>query len=1171
MDAAQPSKEHRAPRAGAKAKKKKANEKKKKGDSQAKGNNPRAFIFKSSTKAKKARTIAAEKQQRKLRAPILDRQAEEPPPFVVLVQGPPGCGKTTVIRSLVKHYTRHSMSEVKGPITVVSGKKRRIQFMEVSNDLNDMVDAAKLADLVLLLVDGSYGFEMETFEFLNVLQVHGFPKVMGVLTHLDQFHDAKKLKKQKKTLKARFWSEIYNGAKLFYLSGMQHGRYNKRDTLNLARFISTSKFRPLTWRSTHPYVVGDRFEDITPPGRVHDNPNVERDVAVYGWLHGCNMKRGQLVHVAGVGDCTVADVAALPDPCPLPSTDKKQRKLDERAKLLYAPMSDVGGLLYDKDAVYISMDDRSVNFSKRGDSGAPGAGSGVAEEGAIAGAGLGVGMVHGLQDTRVALDEKLAASEIQLFRGRGTLKGDYEDSAREEDSEDEDDLHLDEDALDEDDEDSDDDGEEDAGVRGRRAAEAASGRTRRAAVFSSDGASGDGPEYEDADSDDDLGADDDDDEGLGVGAADWKTRMRSGAVERGKTLMEMVYEEETPGGDADDDSGDDSDDDLFKKADDEDDASRRADAFDRSKFLGEVRGALDLDDPELRNRFVTGDWSAAADRSAARPKADGEEDSDEDGDVYGDFEDLETGEKFEGGRKTGGDGDGSEEEEEEEDGEDAGEGSDEEDEEERRRREKIAKKEAFMTDGDGKGKKKGGFGRGADGVDEEEPASYFDLVKNEMQDQMARTRRELDAMPEATREALEGYRPGAYLRLVLRGVPHEWVDNFDPTRPLLVGGLLPSEDSMGYQQLRLKKHRWHRKVLKNQDPLVFSIGWRRFQSLPVYSMQDANSRHRMIKYTPEHMHCHATIYGPMIPQNTGVVAFQTLSNKLASFRIAATAVVLEVDHSMKVMKKLKLVGTPSKVYKNTAFIAGMFNSALEVAKFEGASLRTVSGIRGTVKKAVKAGAALKGAAKGQDEKGGPKATEEGTFRASFEDKLLLSDIVFLRGWVRVDIPRYYNPVTSLLRAKGEKWTGMRTVGQLRHERSIPIPVNADSIYKPIDRPARVFNRLQVPKALQAALPYKSKPKIEAPRKRETLEQRRAVVMEPEEKRLATLVQQLNTIRNDKAAKAREKAAVKRAARAKDLAKEQTWRSALQKETRKKRYREEGQAEKRKAMKTHGLK
>lgn len=222
MDTAQPSKEHRAPRAGAKAKKKKATEKKKKGNEQAKGQNPRAFIFKSSSKARKARTVAAEKQQRKLRAPIMDRTGEEPPPFVVLVQGPPGCGKSTVIRSLVKHYTRHALSEVKGPITVVSGKKRRIQFMEVSNDLNDMVDAAKLADLVLLLVDGSYGFEMETFEFLNILQVHGFPKVMGVLTHLDEFHDPKKLKKQKKTLKSRFWSEIYNG------KGRGRGRGERR-------------------------------------------------------------------------------------------------------------------------------------------------------------------------------------------------------------------------------------------------------------------------------------------------------------------------------------------------------------------------------------------------------------------------------------------------------------------------------------------------------------------------------------------------------------------------------------------------------------------------------------------------------------------------------------------------------------------------------------------------------------------------------------------------------------------------------------------------------------------------------------------------------------------------------------------------------------------------------
>ena len=51
------------------------------------------------------------------------------------------------------------------------------------------------------------------------LQVHGFPKVLGVLTHLDLFSKPKLLRKAKKTLKARFWVEVYQGAKLFYLSG----------------------------------------------------------------------------------------------------------------------------------------------------------------------------------------------------------------------------------------------------------------------------------------------------------------------------------------------------------------------------------------------------------------------------------------------------------------------------------------------------------------------------------------------------------------------------------------------------------------------------------------------------------------------------------------------------------------------------------------------------------------------------------------------------------------------------------------------------------------------------------------------------------------------------------------------------------------------------------------
>ena len=72
----------------------------------------------------------------------------------------------------------------------------------------------QVADLVLLVVDGAYGFEMETYEFLNMCQVHGFPRVMGVLTHLDSFTNATTLRRTKKTMKHRFWTDIYEGKRL---------------------------------------------------------------------------------------------------------------------------------------------------------------------------------------------------------------------------------------------------------------------------------------------------------------------------------------------------------------------------------------------------------------------------------------------------------------------------------------------------------------------------------------------------------------------------------------------------------------------------------------------------------------------------------------------------------------------------------------------------------------------------------------------------------------------------------------------------------------------------------------------------------------------------------------------------------------------------------------------
>jgi ribosome biogenesis protein BMS1 len=323
--------------------------------------------------------------------------------------------------------------------------------------------------------------------------------------------------------------------------------------------------------------------------------------------------------------------------------------------------------------------------------------------------------------------------------------------------------------------------------------------------------------------------------------------------------------------------------------------------------------------------------------------------------------------------------------------------------------------------------------------DNDNSNNFYETKKQEMAKQQKMNDEAFEQEDLETRAKIEGYRAGYYVRVVIDHMPCELFENFDPQFPIILGGLPATEENYGMLQVRLKKHRWYKKVLKTNDPLIFSLGWRRFQSLPLYSLNDNNTRNRMLKYTPEHMHCLATFYGPMTPPNTGFCAFQSVSEMTLSFRIAATGVVLDIDQSSEVVKKLKLTGLPYKIFKNTAFIRNMFSSALEVSKFEGASIRTVSGIRGQIKKHL------------------PKP--DGCFRATFEDKILMSDIIFLRAWYPVKPKKFYNPVTSLLLSKKQKWLGMRTAGQIRKENGLSVVKNKDSEYKPIERLERRFNKV----------------------------------------------------------------------------------------------------------------
>ncbi|KAL7508045.1 hypothetical protein ACHAXN_006054 [Cyclotella atomus] len=1157
-DLQQSNRGHKTTKAGRGGREKKKLLKSKKDGTQKDRHNPRAFGVANVVRTQRNVQRNLDRAQKKEYVPQNDRRAatqvEGPPPLVCVV-GPPGVGKSTLIRSLVKLYTNHNLNNPVGPITVATGKNRRMTFLECPNSPEAMLDVAKIADLVLLVVDAKYGFELEQFEFLNMIQTHGFPKVLGVFTHLDQFRTQKNLRKTKKLLKHRFWTEIYDGAKMFYFSGCVNGKYLKHEVKQLSLLLQRVKYRPLVWRNTHPYVLVDRYEDVTHPSKVDEDETCERSVVFYGYVRGSNLKAGQKVHLVGVGDYGMSEVGIIQDPVPMAGKDKEMT-LSKKETKLYAPLSNVGLVSFDKDAVYIDIG--RVNYTKKENLDLPRVEGEEKEsdEESEYDSDAPAGLLKSLQDVKDGVDEKMEYSTMRLFKSSKAVQAANSDS--EDDEKEQSIRNANRRSVDDVYELANSfrrrfDGAEHEPRDGSEQSDSDSDDGESSDESKDDGSVESGSDCASNAEDDDQYSDSENDEEASDGKQAWKSNIAQQAAmayrQRERSivnLQQLVYgtsvsfvsDDEGKSSD-NEDSGDESSDEEFFTLRDKNAKSNKSSKTtdngagtakdiqlgenDSSRTLQHSSGPMfdvnawleEGDDcliERIRNRFVTGNWHT--------------DDNEGDGEKFDDFEDLETGEKY-----------GPNGEVEESDDEDETAGMTDAELREYNAKRKATQKDEFDSEYDDN--KKGNADKPSD---EKAESEYVEALKREKEARLKRNQEEFGADGEASRVRYEGFRQGIYCRVRIDGIPAEFIQSFNPVMPLVIGGLTPQETERGLVRCRFKKHRWHKKILKCNDPLVFSIGWRRFQSIPVFSTEDQNGRHRYLKYTPEHMHCHATFYGHQVPPNTGVLAIQRLTGNLPGFRIAATGVVLELDASSKIVKKLKLVGTPSKIYKNTAFISGMFNSDLEVSRFEGASIRTVSGIRGQIKKALREG-------------------QPGSFRATFEDKILLSDIVFCRTWVPIEIQNYYNPVTSLLCKDGvEGWRAMKPKAQLHVETETPIEVNPDSIYKPIERKERKFNKLHVPKSIESALPFASKPKDEKKRKSKSYASKRAVVMDADEKKKYTFMQAINTIRNDKQAKKKEKRAERKVARSKELAKVEEKLDASRKVKKRQHYRSEGKVD-----------
>lgn len=166
--------------------------------------------------------------------------------------------------------------------------------------------------------------------------------------------------------------------------------------------------------------------------------------------------------------------------------------------------------------------------------------------------------------------------------------------------------------------------------------------------------------------------------------------------------------------------------------------------------------------------FVTGKWKHNEDATVLL--------EDDDEELYGDFEDLETGRKVEG-KDFSSDNDSV-----------------------------IEKPNKPLTEDELIEKKKKLKEKFDENYDDKDGthSTYYDELKEETSKQALLNKSQFEGLDDEIRVQLEGYRAGMYVRIELDAMPCELVNNFDPSYPLIVGGLQSGEENIGFLKVIIK-------------------------------------------------------------------------------------------------------------------------------------------------------------------------------------------------------------------------------------------------------------------------------------------------------------------------------------------------------------------------------
>ena len=88
-------------------------------------------------------------------------------PFIISIGGPRQSGKTTLIKSLVYHYTKESKFTGSNIVSILNPTGELSILLENINDTLSSITCLKISDLIISTIDGFFGIELISKNYVN--------------------------------------------------------------------------------------------------------------------------------------------------------------------------------------------------------------------------------------------------------------------------------------------------------------------------------------------------------------------------------------------------------------------------------------------------------------------------------------------------------------------------------------------------------------------------------------------------------------------------------------------------------------------------------------------------------------------------------------------------------------------------------------------------------------------------------------------------------------------------------------------------------------------------------------------------------------------------------------------------------------------------------------------